>query len=106
MSKRSADGVTPPAKQPRVGDATGVSDATGTPATSVRPHGRVVLDVGGKRFVSIDNQNKVKEELTKWLEFQVKRHKTQKAKLAIYCTPTPRRRRAWHGLGLGLGLGV
>ena len=46
MSKRAAPSSagTPAPKQPRVGDA--------TPVTAARPHGRVVLDVGGTRFVS------------------------------------------------------
>jgi hypothetical protein len=47
MSKRTLDalGATPVPKQPRVGDST-------PSTTSARPHGRVVLDVGGTRFVS------------------------------------------------------
>ena len=44
MSKRSATALgTPAPKLPRV---------DGSPATSARPHGRVVLDGGGTRFVS------------------------------------------------------
>ena len=45
MSKRARDSITPVPKQQRVGDSH-------TPATSARPHGRVVLDVGGTKFVS------------------------------------------------------
>ena len=44
MSKRSAEASsTPVPKQPRVG---------ASPLTAERPRGRVVLDVGGTRFVS------------------------------------------------------
>ena len=43
----------------------------------------------GKRFVSFANQKIVKEELAKWVKFQVNLHPTQKEKLKIFCTPTP-----------------
>ena len=48
MSKRSADsgGPTP------AGNSRQRTDAGPTPATAVRPGGRVILDVGGTRFVS------------------------------------------------------
>ena len=44
MSKRASDSITPAPKQQRVGDH--------TPVTSARPHGRVVLNVGGAKFES------------------------------------------------------
>ena len=48
MSLKRAAGSTPAAsKQPRVSDVDRV-----TPATAVRPHGRVVLNVGGQHFES------------------------------------------------------
>lgn len=43
----------------------------------------------GKRFVSLDAQKIVEDELTVWAKFQVRRHTTQKEKLAVFCNPTP-----------------